>query len=256
VRWRSRRSSSPVLHPRLSAPCSTRSPARTRPRQPPALRGLHSRTPPAAGYGLTLCSTRRQPTTTSTRARGPDQEYQGLGAADVFALLRDLPVLLWNASVDELDVRRPCANPLCSPIFPNHLMLAINDQIRTGRRLPELRHRQREPSPRHFLARLRRPGGLGQPTRSTSTQPTSPPRRSSDGPLTVTLPGCGGSIPRLIWASLRSASVGPGRPVRTGRGHPSNRSSPQVDARKAVVKYDGDPAGSPSLIPTTHPRPG
>src|SRR5581483_8145531 len=29
----------------------------------------------------------------------------------------------------ELDVYQPCANPLCSPLFPNHLMLAINDQF-------------------------------------------------------------------------------------------------------------------------------
>ncbi len=140
-------------------------------------------------------------------ARGPDQEYEGLGAADVFeawadiarlyplnpaysditgysmggigtfklgsqfpdlfaraqptvgfetnndvlASMRNLPVLMWNASADELvnatdytqtaeklsslgyryelDVYQPCANSLCSPLFPNHLMLAINDQF-------------------------------------------------------------------------------------------------------------------------------
>jgi hypothetical protein len=140
-------------------------------------------------------------------ARGPDQEYEGLGAADVFevwadiarlyplnpaysditgysmggigtfklgsqfpdlfaraqptvgfetnndvlASMRNLPVLMWNASADELvnasdygqtaeklsslgyryalDVYQPCANPLCSPVLPNHLMLAINDQF-------------------------------------------------------------------------------------------------------------------------------
>ena len=57
--------------------------------------------------------------------------------------------LMWNASADELvnairlrpdrgeasslgyryelDAVQPCATPLCSPVFPNHLMLAIND---------------------------------------------------------------------------------------------------------------------------------
>src|SRR4051794_10467008 len=28
----------------------------------------------------------------------------------------------------ELDAFRPCANPACSPLFPNHLQLAVNDQ--------------------------------------------------------------------------------------------------------------------------------
>jgi hypothetical protein len=70
---------------------------------------------------------------------------------DVLASLRNVPVLMWNASGDELvnatdygqtanklsslgyryelDVYQPCANPLCSALFPNHLMLAINDQF-------------------------------------------------------------------------------------------------------------------------------
>jgi hypothetical protein len=139
-------------------------------------------------------------------ARGPDQFYEGLGAADVFevwaavarsyrldpaytdiagysmggigtftlaeqfpdlfaraqptvgdssnndmvASLRDIPVLMWNNSADELvgvesygataqalandgyryqlDVYRPCASTLCSPLFPDHLELALNDQ--------------------------------------------------------------------------------------------------------------------------------
>jgi hypothetical protein len=140
-------------------------------------------------------------------ARGPDQFYEGLGAADVFevwamvahmyrldpsysditgysmggigtftlgeqfpdlfaraqptvgdsekndlvASLRNLPVLMWNNSADELvgpelyvptasalanlgyryelDVYRPCVSTLCSPLFPDHLELAINDQF-------------------------------------------------------------------------------------------------------------------------------
>jgi hypothetical protein len=140
-------------------------------------------------------------------ARGPDQNYQGLGGADVFevwnavsrlyhlnpaytdltgysmggvgtftlgeqfpdlfaraqptvgdsdnnslvASLRNLPVLMWNQSADELvdpalylpsalaldndgyrfqiDIYRPCASTLCSPAFPDHLELAINDQF-------------------------------------------------------------------------------------------------------------------------------
>jgi len=183
---------------------------------------------PAGGYGLTLLlhslsanynqylGTRNQsefadranPSIVITpEARGPDQEYEGLGAADVFeawaeiaslyplnpaytditgysmggigtfklgaqfpdlfaraqptvgfetnndvlASLRNLPVLMWNESADELvnasdyaqtaaklaglgyryelDVYQPCANSLCSPLFPNHLMLGINDQF-------------------------------------------------------------------------------------------------------------------------------
>jgi hypothetical protein len=184
--------------------------------------------PPASGYGLTLLlhslsanynqfmSSRNQsqfanrsvPSIVITpEARGPDQEYQGLGAADVFevwamvsrlyhlnpaytdiagysmggigtfklasqfpdlfaraqptvgfesnndvlASLRNVPVLMWNNSADELvnvsdytksadalandgyryelDVYRPCASPLCSPLFPDHLELAVNDEF-------------------------------------------------------------------------------------------------------------------------------
>jgi predicted esterase len=73
------------------------------------------------------------------------------GTNDVLASLRNLPVLMWNVSADELvnasfytssamklanlgyryelDVFQPCANPLCSPVLANHLMLAINDQF-------------------------------------------------------------------------------------------------------------------------------
>jgi hypothetical protein len=182
---------------------------------------------PASGYGLTLLlhslsanynqyfgsrnqsqfGDRPDPSIVITpEARGPDQEYEGLGAADVFevwadiarhyplnpgytditgysmggigtfklgsqfpdlfaraqptvgfetnndvlASLRNLPVRMWNVSADELvnaadygqtaqklgslgyryeaDVFQPCANPLCSPVLANHLMLAINDQ--------------------------------------------------------------------------------------------------------------------------------
>ncbi len=183
---------------------------------------------PAGGYGLTLLlhslsanynqylgsrnqsefGDRLNPSIVITpEARGPDQEYEGLGAADVFeawaeiaclyplnpaytditgysmggigtfklgsqfpdlfaraqptvgfetnndvlASMRNLPVLMWNASADELvnasdygqtaeklsslgyryeaDVFQPCANSLCSPVLPNHLMLAVNDQF-------------------------------------------------------------------------------------------------------------------------------
>jgi hypothetical protein len=70
--------------------------------------------------------------------------------ADVLASLRNVPVLMWNNNGDELandalynstaakldslgyryelDAFRPCANPACSPLFPNHLQLAVNDQ--------------------------------------------------------------------------------------------------------------------------------
>jgi dienelactone hydrolase len=69
---------------------------------------------------------------------------------DVLASLRNVPVLMWNNTGDELandalfnstaakldslgyryelDEFRPCAHPDCSPLFPNHLQLAVNDQ--------------------------------------------------------------------------------------------------------------------------------
>ena len=183
---------------------------------------------PAAGFGMTLLlhslsanynqfSTSRNQSQFALRttpsivmtpeARGPDQFYGGLAAADVFevwadvarwyhldpaytditgysmggigtfklgaefpdlfaraqptvgdesnndvlASLRNLPVLMWNNAADELvgpalytqtadklanlgyryelDVYRPCASKLCSPLFPNHLELAVNDQF-------------------------------------------------------------------------------------------------------------------------------
>ena len=68
----------------------------------------------------------------------------------VVASMRNLPILMWNNHGDELvneanfektanaldslgyryetDAFQPCANPGCSPLFPNHLQLAINDQ--------------------------------------------------------------------------------------------------------------------------------
>jgi hypothetical protein len=71
-------------------------------------------------------------------------------STDVLASLRNVPVLMWNnvgdelvndaaynataAKLDslgyryELDSYQPCANAACSPLFPNHLQLAINDQ--------------------------------------------------------------------------------------------------------------------------------
>jgi hypothetical protein len=71
--------------------------------------------------------------------------------AEVLASMRNLPVLMWNNSGDELvnvsdytqtamklanlgyryelDVYQPCASPLCSALFPDHLELAINDQF-------------------------------------------------------------------------------------------------------------------------------
>lgn len=70
---------------------------------------------------------------------------------DVFASLRNVPVLMWNNHADELanealfnvsaakldslgyryelDAFQPCANAGCSPLFPNHLQLAVNDQF-------------------------------------------------------------------------------------------------------------------------------
>ncbi len=73
------------------------------------------------------------------------------GNSDVLASLRNIPVLMWNNHADELvneaafeqtataldslgyryelHAHQPCANPKCSPLFPNHLQLAINDQF-------------------------------------------------------------------------------------------------------------------------------
>ena len=73
---------------------------------------------------------------------------------DVLASLRNVPVLMWNTHGDELaneafftqtaqaldalgyryelDVFQPCANAQCSPLFPNHLELAVNDQFAPG----------------------------------------------------------------------------------------------------------------------------
>ena len=71
------------------------------------------------------------------------------GDTDVLASLRNVPVLMWNNHGDELvnnagfqetadaldalgyryelDAFQPCVNPACSPLFPNHLQLAVND---------------------------------------------------------------------------------------------------------------------------------
>ena len=70
---------------------------------------------------------------------------------DVLASLRNVPVLMWNTHGDELvpepefqataakldslgyryelDAFKPCSNPKCSPLFPSHLELAVNDQF-------------------------------------------------------------------------------------------------------------------------------
>jgi hypothetical protein len=72
------------------------------------------------------------------------------GDNDLVASLRNVPVLMWNNAADELvgaelylptadkleslgyryelDVYRPCASTLCSPLFPDHLELTINDE--------------------------------------------------------------------------------------------------------------------------------
>ena len=87
---------------------------------------------------------------TCSRAPSPPSAFETNN--DVLASLRNLPVLMWNTSADELvnagrlrpdrgEARRasatatsststsPAPTPLCSPLFPNHLELAINDQF-------------------------------------------------------------------------------------------------------------------------------
>lgn len=76
------------------------------------------------------------------------------GETEVLASLRNVPVLMWNNNADELvnnasfmetaqalddlgyryelDAYQPCANAACSPLFPNHLQLAVNDQFQPG----------------------------------------------------------------------------------------------------------------------------
>ena len=76
------------------------------------------------------------------------------GATSVLASLRNVPVLMWNNRGDELvndaeftqtadaldalgyryelDAFQPCAHPQCSPLFPNHLQLAVNDWYQPG----------------------------------------------------------------------------------------------------------------------------
>ena len=71
------------------------------------------------------------------------------GTTDVLASLRNVPVLMWNTHGDELvnnlsfqetadaldalgyryelNAFQPCVHAACSPAFPNHLQLAIND---------------------------------------------------------------------------------------------------------------------------------
>ena len=72
------------------------------------------------------------------------------GETEVLASLRNVPVHMWNNHGDELvndvsftetanaldalgyrytlDAYQPCANAGCSPLFPNHLQLAVNDE--------------------------------------------------------------------------------------------------------------------------------
>ena len=92
---------------------------------------------------------------------------------DVVASLRNLPVLMWNNSADELvnpalfgatsakllslgyryetDIYQPCfTSPMpakCSPLFPNHLELAVNDQFAPAAAF--LGSAQVDPNPSH-----------------------------------------------------------------------------------------------------------
>ena len=86
----------------------------------------------------------------------------------VVASLRNLPILMWNNHGDELvsepeflqtankldslgyryelDAFQPCANPMCSPVFTNHLQLAINDQYAPAAAFLGTAHVDRNPS--------------------------------------------------------------------------------------------------------------
>src|SRR5207302_8991845 len=87
----------------------------------------------------------------------------------VVASLRNLPILMWNNHGDELvsepeflqtankldslgyryelDAFQPCANPMCSPVFTNHLQLAINDQYAPAAAFLGTAHVDPTPSP-------------------------------------------------------------------------------------------------------------
>lgn len=87
---------------------------------------------------------------------------------DVLASLRNVPVLMWNNAGDELvpapeytatanqldslgyryelDVYQPCVNARCSPLFPNHLELAVNDQYAPAARFLGVAEIDRNPA--------------------------------------------------------------------------------------------------------------
>ena len=111
------------------------------------------------------------------------------GDVDVLASLRNVPVLMWNNHGDELvnnlgfqetadaldalgyryelDAFQPCANPSCSPLFPNHLQLAINDWYAPAGRVPRHRAGRAEPGARD----LRREPGARLPGPQAGRRP-------------------------------------------------------------------------------------
>lgn len=94
---------------------------------------------------------------------------------DLLPSLRNLPVLMWNNLADELvnpavylqtaaklaslgyryelDAYQPCANPACSPLFPNHLELAVNDQFAPAAAFLGSALVDRDPRSRHLRRR-------------------------------------------------------------------------------------------------------
>jgi predicted esterase len=188
---------------------------------------------------------------------------------DVVASLRNLPVLMWNNSADELvnpalygataakllslgyryelDVYQPCdtspSPAKCSPLFPNHLELAVNDQYAPAAAF--LGSAQVDPDPAHVtyvydVARDRPQYGLvadhaywisGLSIRSPShTSSTGDP----EGSIDAVSHGFGtadpvSGAPQAGTGTLTGGNLGPLVFARTSRGWGPPLPAPRLD---------------------------
>lgn len=142
---------------------------------------------------------------------------------NVLASFRNLPVLMWNTLGDELvgpelygptaakldslgyryesDIYQPCANPLCSPLFPNHLELAINDQFAPAATFLDTATVDRNPA--HVTFQV-------DPARDSSTYGVVADHAYWISGLTVRTPGSEGQIDAI------SHGFGVGDPTPSG----------------------------------------
>jgi hypothetical protein len=198
---------------------------------------------------------------------------------NVLASLRNVPVLMWNNNGDELandalynstaakldslgyryelDAFRPCANPACSPLFPNHLQLAVNDQFKpaadflgsaTVERNPAHVTYVLEPTRNHpelglvgdhaywvSGLKLRDPGSSGQ------IDAVSHGRGASDRVAAVTQPGTGqlegGNLGPIQFTSRTKtwAPPTPGPRANTIDVTATNLSKASIDVKRAGV---------------------